>query len=126
MSARRRGDSGSSCWLVHLGPVGGGDALRVATVTGSEAEAAAWLDAALAADPGRANLVDDHTLHASSAGIGPGEHVRVHVVLSGPDADVQVHDVYVDESEALARLAELRRRGIGDVRVLSVVSNSTV
>jgi hypothetical protein len=106
--------------------VGGGDALRVATVTGSEAEAAAWLDAALAADPGRANLVDDHTLHGSSAGIAPGAHVRVHVVLSGPHDDVQVHDVYLDESEADARQRELRRRGIGDARVVSAVTNSWV
>ncbi|KQX66499.1 hypothetical protein [Angustibacter sp. Root456] len=126
MSGRRRNGSEASCWLDHLGPVGGGGALRVAVVTGSEAQASAWLDAALAEDQGRSNLVDDHTLHGSPGGIGPAEHVRVHVVLSGPDDDVQVHDVYLDGATALDRCEELRRRGIDDVRLLSAVTNSWV
>lgn len=113
---------------MHLGSEGG-DALAVAAVTGSEAEASALLDEALSAHPGRPNLIEDHLLHTSPAGaggIGLGEHRPVHVVLSGPDDDVQVHDVYLGESEARARREELRHRGIDDARVVTAVTNQWI
>ena len=60
------------------------------------------------------------------AAAAPSAAQAAPATATGPDTDVQVHDVSLGETLALARREELVRRGIGEVHVLSVVTNCAV
>ncbi len=123
---RRRPHDDPRVIVVYLGPVGSSDDdLNVATVTGTEAEATAWIEAARGILPGAHNMWEDrpHVRASGTPALAPGERRRMWAVVTGPVTARTAREVCDARLDADQSARRFRVDGIRDADVLELISN---